>query len=266
MEYFVDSEDCRLHVTRTGSGPVLLLIHGVACDSSFFQKTSEYLSGRYTVISYDRRGYSLSAAGADASYSAKVQAADALRILDQAGCRRACVAACSAGGIVALELARRYPERVEKLFLHETPLAADPQIQGAFDAYLERLRAAAARYNTARAMLILLQAVGGADPAAEPVSFEQQGRNMKNYELFLYHEMEEFLSYGRAHPGMRPEMPCVLASGEDDREGLFSKYAPAAAESLGCRYMRTPGCHNLAWDRPREFARCLMEALEPAEP
>ena len=58
MEYEIETAHGRLFCRREGSGPILLLIHGVACDSEFFRETSKLLAETFTVISYDRRGYS----------------------------------------------------------------------------------------------------------------------------------------------------------------------------------------------------------------
>ena len=60
MEYQVETAHGTLFCRREGSGPLLLLIHGVACDSEFFRQASAILSEKFTVISYDRRGYSRS--------------------------------------------------------------------------------------------------------------------------------------------------------------------------------------------------------------
>ena len=62
MEYEIETAHGRLFCRREGSGPILLLIHGVACDSEFFRETSKLLAETFTVISYDRRGYSRSIA------------------------------------------------------------------------------------------------------------------------------------------------------------------------------------------------------------
>ena len=56
MEYQVKTAHGTLFCRREGSGPLLLLIHGVACDSEFFREASAILSKKFTVISYDRRG------------------------------------------------------------------------------------------------------------------------------------------------------------------------------------------------------------------
>ena len=262
MEYTVENDGCRLHVYDSGGEkPVLLLIHGVACDGSFFEKAHEYLTDVYRVIRYDRRGHSASTAPAGASYTASAQAGDALAILDRAGCRRADVASCSAGGIPALELARRAPQRVARLFLHEVPFAGGRQAQAAYDAGLARLHEAADSGRITKAMLILVQLMGGMDRRARPVTLQQQARNLENYKIFLYREMDDFLGYSRRQQGLRLSVPAALAAGSEDREGLFSGYMEMAAKELGAACVRLPGWHNLAWDDPQTFAAGLKGAM-----
>lgn len=43
-----------------GAGPVLLLIPGGNGDAGFYEPFAKALSGDFTVISYDRRGFSRS--------------------------------------------------------------------------------------------------------------------------------------------------------------------------------------------------------------
>ena len=82
MEYEIETAHGRLFCRREGSGPILLLIHGVACDSEFFRETSKLLAEMFTVISYDRRGYSRSiAAEGENDFSVWAHAEDAAEII-----------------------------------------------------------------------------------------------------------------------------------------------------------------------------------------
>ena len=82
MEYEIETAHGRLFCRREGSGPILLLIHGVACDSEFFRETSKLLAETFTVISYDRRGYSRSiAAEGENDFSVWAHAKDAAEII-----------------------------------------------------------------------------------------------------------------------------------------------------------------------------------------
>ena len=82
MEYEIETAHGRLFCRREGSVPILLLIHGVACDSEFFRETSKLLAETFTVISYDRRGYSRSiAAEGENDFSVWAHAEDAAEII-----------------------------------------------------------------------------------------------------------------------------------------------------------------------------------------
>lgn len=82
MEYQVKTAHGTLFCRREGSGPLLLLIHGVACDSEFFREASAILSKKFTVISYDRRGYSRSIpADGETDFSVWAHADDAAEII-----------------------------------------------------------------------------------------------------------------------------------------------------------------------------------------
>ena len=82
MEYQMKTAHGTLFCRREGSGPTLLLIHGVACDSEFFRQASAILAEHFTVISYDRRGYSRSVPAEDENdFSVWAHAEDAAEII-----------------------------------------------------------------------------------------------------------------------------------------------------------------------------------------
>lgn len=266
MEFVVEHAGCRLHVTKQGSGKALLLIHGVACDGNYFSEAAEYLARSFMVVTYDRRGYSKSQVLEDTGYGVNEQAEDALAILDALDCERAYVAASSAGCLIALELARKYPERVEKLFLHEPPLGAEESFQKEIEEWQEKLQDAADRGKIATALLRFVEVLGGIDPNAPCKSLKQQAQDFDNLKVFLYKEMQDFLSYVKRNPdNISLEVPCVLAVGEADREGLFSRAGKSAAQYLGCSFLRVPGYHNLASESPSDFAAAVASCLTDSE-
>lgn len=82
MEYEVKTAHGTLFCRKEGKGPLLFLIHGVACDSEFFRQTSAILSDYFTVISYDRRGYSRSIpAEGETDFSVWAHAEDAADLI-----------------------------------------------------------------------------------------------------------------------------------------------------------------------------------------
>lgn len=106
----------RIEWERAGSGPSLLLIHGLGYARWGWEPVVEPLARSFDVIAFDNRGVG----GSDAPpgpYTAVEMAEDAVQVLDEAGVERAHVAGTSLGGMVAQELALGWPERVDRLVL-----------------------------------------------------------------------------------------------------------------------------------------------------
>ncbi|MDP9864795.1 MULTISPECIES: alpha/beta fold hydrolase [Streptosporangium] len=115
-----------LYYEVCGSGPVLLLICGGIYDAAGYAGLAERLAGRYTVVTYDRRGNSRSPlAGAPERQSIEVHGDDAHRVLTAVGVTAdepAYVFGNSSGAVIGLELAARHPEQVRALVAHEPPV------------------------------------------------------------------------------------------------------------------------------------------------
>lgn len=109
--------DIKLHYTRQGSGPPLLLLHGNGEDGSYFTHQIGYFSRQYTVYAIDTRGHGQSPWG-DAPFTMAQFARDLLDFMDEQELTRAHILGFSDGGNIALTFALAYPERVEKLVLN----------------------------------------------------------------------------------------------------------------------------------------------------
>ena len=101
---------------RHGSGPPLLLIHGLGYARWGWEPVLPGLAQRFDVVLFDNRGIGESDAP-PGPYSVAAMAADAAQVLDEAGIERAHVVGTSLGGMVAEELALSRPERVDRLVL-----------------------------------------------------------------------------------------------------------------------------------------------------
>jgi pimeloyl-ACP methyl ester carboxylesterase len=111
-----------LFYTTQGSGSPLLLIHGAGMNADMWGSVVHNLAARHQVITYDRRGHSRSPGSPSTDYQR--HADDAATLLDQLAVATVTVIAWNAGGIIALDLAVRYPECVGGLLLDEPPLHA----------------------------------------------------------------------------------------------------------------------------------------------
>jgi len=135
-------------VDRRGSGPPALLIHGAAADRTTWTLQLHSLDDRFTVLAYDRRvGPRITTAD---------HADDAAALLAREAAAPAIVIGSSYGGVIALELACRAPERVAALILCEPPLPPGELVASAPDGYgchYDRLTATAGGERAAEMFL-----------------------------------------------------------------------------------------------------------------
>src|SRR3954471_14250771 len=101
---------------EAGSGPVLLLIHGMGGSSENWQSVIEPLAREHTVIAPDLPGHGLSAGGSG-DYSLGNLAAGLRDLLLVLGHERATLVGHSLGGGIAMQFSYQFPELVERLVL-----------------------------------------------------------------------------------------------------------------------------------------------------
>jgi pimeloyl-ACP methyl ester carboxylesterase len=263
-----------LYVEVRGDGPPLLLIPGGNGDAGPYERVATTLAQRYTVISYDRRGFSRSPLQERLADEDRLAADvdDAVRLLDAAAGAPAHVFGSSSGAIVALELVCRHPKRVRTLVAHEPPLVRLLQdgdavldlLDGVYATYLAAgLDAAMAEFGTAAGM-----PAPRSDAAAARLPehlLEMQARIRLNHDFWLEHEMRQ---YPRVVPDIaalqRVARCLVLAVGRESR-GRFP-YRPnvVLAERLGLNVVEFPGGHIGYATHQLAFAEQLADVLELA--
>jgi pimeloyl-ACP methyl ester carboxylesterase len=116
---FARSDDVGIYYGEHGDGPALLLVPGIPAISSDWFPFAHRLKERFHVVVYDNRGSGRSDAPAG-PYSTPQLAGDAVALLDTLGIERAHVFGVSLGGMIAQELAIRFPERADRLVLGST--------------------------------------------------------------------------------------------------------------------------------------------------
>lgn len=109
--------DVDLFYEEYGEGTPVVLIHGLAGDSSAWQPQIERLSDTYRVIALDNRGAGRSSAP-DYPYTTRHFADDTVGLLDTLGVTQpAHIIGRSMGGAIAQEIALGYPDRVRSLVI-----------------------------------------------------------------------------------------------------------------------------------------------------
>lgn len=107
-----------LKVWKAGSGFPIVCLHGHPGSGKSMSVFTEHLSKRFRTIAPDLRGYGNSKTRRD--FVMTDHLSDLEQMLDREGIDRCLILGWSLGGILGLELAARYPERVSGLMLVAT--------------------------------------------------------------------------------------------------------------------------------------------------
>ena len=111
-------DDADLYVRHGGSGPPLVLLHGMPQHGLMWHTVAPLLFERFTVIVPDQRGAGASSSGPGPHTKTRL-AADLAAVLDAFDHDRAHIAGYDLGAGVAIALARDFSERVDKLCVME---------------------------------------------------------------------------------------------------------------------------------------------------
>lgn len=108
-----------LYFSEHGSGPPLLLVHGLSVTGEMFEPVIERFAKRYHLIIPDLRGHGRSRK-LPPPYTAAQMASDLTRLLDHLGIESAAVLGDSMGGAIAQQFVLDQPKRCNRLVLAST--------------------------------------------------------------------------------------------------------------------------------------------------
>ncbi|MEE8469778.1 MAG: alpha/beta hydrolase [Dehalococcoidia bacterium] len=111
--------DINMYYEIHGDGEPLVLIMGYGASSRWGIRHISALSQEYSVVLFDNRGTGQSDKP-DIPYTMEMMAGDVAGLLEAVGIDAAHVYGISMGGMIALELALRHPEKVISLILGST--------------------------------------------------------------------------------------------------------------------------------------------------
>lgn len=146
MEY-IAVRDLKICCDVAGRGYPIVLIMGLTASMDWWDpELIDALAERYQVLRFDNRGAGRTVTPEEGEFTAEMFADDTVALMDAKGISRAHVMGMSMGGLIAQELAIKYPDRVNKLILGCTFCGGKHMIQA-----------------TEEVMRILLDKSGGLD-------------------------------------------------------------------------------------------------------
>ena len=105
-----------LYFTECGSGPPVLLVHGLMVSGEMFEPVVNHLASRHRVIVPDLRGHGMSST-LGPPYTVAQLAADLSRLLDHQRINSIAVIGYSQGGAIAQQLVLDHPEQCNRVVL-----------------------------------------------------------------------------------------------------------------------------------------------------
>lgn len=116
VEYSLAVGESRLAYTKSGSGPTIVVVHGIGGDKGDWRAVAANLSVRHTVYTIDLLGFGASSKNGE-TITIPDQARAILALLDKEGVQRTDLIGNSVGGWVSATFAAAYPDRTRKLVL-----------------------------------------------------------------------------------------------------------------------------------------------------
>ncbi|MFZ0598902.1 MAG: alpha/beta fold hydrolase [Flavobacterium sp.] len=253
-----------LYYETKGEGPVLLMIPGANGDHFIFTPIREILSKTFTVVTYDRRGFSGSKLIGEQDYSHRIDtdANDAASLIKLFTTEPAFVFASSSGALVSLQLMTLHPEIIKALIPHEpTALKYLPDVdkwkatvQEIYDIYTKE----------------------GEGPAKNKfvddlISGTQDGELMRggkgsetpNTKYWFQHEMRQYPSTdfdtGKLEENKDKILFCV---GRDSVHTMPAWPVTNLAKQFGTEVLSVPGGHLGYALHPADFAKDFIEGLQ----
>jgi 3-oxoadipate enol-lactonase len=244
----------------------LLLLHGAVQTRAIWEAQVEAFAPHMRLVAPDLRGHGETPLGTR-ELTVEQLAADAFALMDALAIPRAAVCGVSLGGMVALEMAERSPERVDRLVLANTPSSLtsvrwlrwlidrlDPQ------ELLPIAFAVLGQRATARLGLALASAAMGP---------RWVGRSAGRHFVggFASMSAEAIVATYGAVVAARPvdlgrlRCPALLVAGDRDAPSILAQMREIAAAVPGARLETVAAGHLASLDNPAEFNRLVLRFL-----
>jgi pimeloyl-ACP methyl ester carboxylesterase len=127
-DIFVEANGLRHHLIARGTpgSPVVMMIHGLAGQAHTFDSIANQLAAKYHVYCLDVRGRGESAWGEPSDYATDTYVADLEAVREALGLQQFALVGTSMGGIITMNYAPKYPERVTRAVLNDIGPEIDP--------------------------------------------------------------------------------------------------------------------------------------------
>lgn len=239
--------------------PVVVLSNSLGATRAMWDPQVPALAERYRVVTYDTRGHGASPAPAG-PYTLDDLVDDLIALLDRVGAARAHVAGLSLGGMVALRLAAREPERVHRLAALCTSAKTEPQV------YLDRAAAARAEGTASFAPAVVSRWLTPAYAAGHPDLVARLEAMVAGCDDEGYAACAEVVAGIDLRADLaRITAPTLVVSGAED-PALPPEHQRLIADGIAGAELRTvsPAAHLANLEQPLQVTGALLAHVAAA--
>lgn len=246
-----------------GSGPPLLFIPGATGDGGVFQQVTERLLDEFTVVTYHRRGNSLSPPPDDwTSTTIDEQADDAAALLRTLGLAPAVVFGGSAGAVILLNMLLRHPDVLRGAIVQEPVIPVLPLVAETLTEMQKVIEEGLAAKGPQGTMEMFLRLNIG-DANFEGLDSGLRERMLGNAEVFFFTELAALKAYvPDAEALSHCTVPSLVAAGIDGRGNFYHESSAWVARQLGTTLQEIPGAHTPYLDHPDDLARVIRNFIQ----
>jgi 3-oxoadipate enol-lactonase len=259
-ERFVKAGDLTMKIVEAGSGPAVLLIHGLGWDHSLWNPTVEQFSPRYRMIAVDTRGHGGTGKPAG-PYDMGMFARDYSALADALGLQRVCVVGLSQGGMVAQQLALLRPDLVSALVLISTSCKSAPSLRDNMEARIAAMDEAGPEAAAKIAAESIFSPAWREATAGELARFYAWRSAMPTEPLNAATRALYDFDLSKDLPSVR--VPTLVVAGAEDTLTRPAGMEEIAALIPGAKYRLVPASgHMLPVEQPTVVSALLRDFLE----
>jgi 3-oxoadipate enol-lactonase len=244
-----------------GNGATVLMLHGIGGGRRSFAPQMLALGDRYRLVAWDMPGYGNSTPLTEMSWETLAESVIALA--DHLDVGRFHLLGHSMGGMVAQEVAHRYPDRLRSLILAGT----SPSFGGPTEEFRSKFLAARLTpldqgKTPGDIAPELMQGMVGDDPDQEGIAAaiaSMQAISSAAYRQALHC----LVSFDRRAALTAIAVPTLLIAGEKDKVAPPAGMRKMAEKIPGSRYTELPGAgHLMNLERPVAFTAATASFLD----
>ena len=236
------------------SGPALIFVHGVGSTAAIWDSQLDAFGGDFRAVAIELRGNGALVDPDPALITREGFAQDVLAVAEASGIDRFTIVGCSLGGVVAFELWKRVPERIEAMVIVGS-FAQYPNAQ----AYADGVKAAARDAGDMVSFAQIRAPKLGLPPDRTRVTIDQMARKS----IPCYVASTQATWTGDYRDALSTiDVPVLVACGERDTIAPRALSEEIAAGIPGARFVEISEAGHVAnADNPEAFNRELRAFL-----